>query len=263
MIEGPARAVCEALLYTFVDEGLLTEALTHASWSNEHGGPNNERLEFLGDAVLQLCVTSLLVARFPHAGEGELSRLRQQFVRTEALAGVGRGLGLGPALRFGRGEAASGGADRPRNLAGATEAILGAAFADGGLEVARAIVHRWVESMLDAVEAESRRGFKDAKSRLQERVQRGPGSPAPRYHEVWREGPAHAPLFRVEVRVGDRALGQGSGSSKAQAEVRAAEEALAALARLDEVAAEPGSTPDAGSAEPLEVEAPRCPEEAP
>ncbi|MCB9689650.1 MAG: ribonuclease III [Alphaproteobacteria bacterium] len=220
-----ADIVRALLRHPFGDEALLDEALTHSSWSHEQGGPNNERLEFLGDAVLQLCVTAFLVARFPHAGEGEMSRLRQRFVNTKALADVARGLRLGPALRLGQGEAATGGRERPRVLAGATEAVLGAVFSDGGYEAAQRLVRRWIEDMLDVVEAEADTDYKDPRSRLQERVQRDLGA-TPVYDVVDRDGPPHAPVFDVAVSVGGRVLGQGRGSSKREAARRAAEAAL-------------------------------------
>lgn len=214
------------LRHPFRDEALLVEALTHASYSHEHGGTNNERLEFLGDAVLQLCVTAFLVARFPHAGEGEMSRLRQRFVNTRALADVAQGLRLGGALLLGQGEAATGGRERPRVLAGATEAVLGAVFSDGGYDAAQRLVVRWIEEMLDVVEAEAETDYKDPRSRLQERIQRDLGA-TPVYDVTDRDGPPHAPVFGVAVSVAGRVLGQGRGNSKREAARRAAEAALA------------------------------------
>lgn len=208
----------------FAEPRLLDEALTHASWSHEHGGADNERLEFLGDAVLQLCVTQTLVGAFPAAGEGELSRMRQQVVSTRALAAVARRLELGPSLRLGVGEEATGGRDRDRILAGAVEALIGAVFLDGGFSAAAGLVAAWSDETVRSL-AQRPDGGKDARSLLQERIQ-ARGDATPTYLVVERTGPAHAPTFEVEVRVGDRVLGRASGPTKREAARRAAELAL-------------------------------------
>ncbi len=225
MSEG-LEALREALGHDFADESLLITAVTHASWVHENGGEDYERLEFLGDAVLQLCTTRLLFARFPEAREGELSRLRSRLVSTRALAVLGRRIGLGPALRLGVGEDGTGGRDRPRVLAGAVEAVLGALFLDGGFEVASDAVTSWMRVPLDRLAAEGPGAWKDPRSRLQERTQAA-GGVAPTYAVTDRGGPAHDPTFVVEVRVGDHVLGHGEGSTKREAARRAAEEALA------------------------------------
>jgi ribonuclease-3 len=212
--------------HEFADPSLLTEALTHASWSHEHGGRDNERLEFLGDAVLQLCVTRALVASFPAAGEGELSRMRQQVVNTRALASTARGLALGVLLRLGVGEEATGGRDRDRVLAGAVEALIGAVFLDGGFPAAERVVARWTADVVASLEGRPD-GGKDARSLLQERIQ-ATGGGTPTYVTVERTGPAHAPTFDVEVRVGEVALGRATGPTKREAGRRAAEQALRA-----------------------------------
>jgi ribonuclease-3 len=219
--------------HAFTDPNLLLEALTHASWAHEHGGPDNERLEFLGDAVLQLCASRALVLAFPRAGEGELSRMRQQLVNTRALAAAARAMGLPPDLRLGHGEEQTGGRDRDRVLAGALEALLGAVFRDAGYDAAESFVRSWTA---DAVAGLSERpdGGKDARSRLQERTQRDSGA-TPRYELVEQDGPAHAPTFDVQVRVGEQVLGRGRGATKREAARHAAEEALAGLEpRADE-----------------------------
>lgn len=218
-------SVQAALGHAFSDLELLQTALTHSSWVHENGGEDYERLEFLGDAVLQLCCTRLLVERFATAREGELSRMRSRLVSTHALARLGRRLGIGEALRLGVGEEATGGRDRPRLLAGAVEALLGAVFTDGGYPVASRTVSEWLAAPLDALAAEGAGAWKDPRSRLQERTQRTDGA-VPTYEVTEREGPAHDPTFVVEVRVGDRVLGQGEGSSKREAARRAAEDAL-------------------------------------
>ncbi|HHO51920.1 MAG TPA: ribonuclease III [Deltaproteobacteria bacterium] len=215
-----------ALGHSFADPQLLLTALTHSSHAHENGGEDYERLEFLGDAVFQLCSTELLVERFPEAREGQLSRLRSRMVNTHALAQLGRRLGIGPALRLGVGEEATGGRDRPRILAGAIEAILGAVFTDGGYTAALALARDWLEEDLAVLETARMRGWKDPRSLLQERAQREFGE-TPAYGVAARGGPAHQPTFTVEVRVGQRLLGRGEGRSKREAARNAAAEALA------------------------------------
>lgn len=209
--------------HTFRDPELLAQALTHASFAHENSASDNERLEFLGDAVLQLAATAMLVQRFPDLGEGHLSRMRQKLVRTDTLASLGRRLGLGPRLRLGVGEEATGGRDRRKVLAGAVEALLGAVFADGGWDPAERVVRAW---LADAVDALERREHRDPKSLLQEQAQRAHGA-TPVYEVKGHDGPAHDPTYVVEVRVGDRVLGRGTGASKREASRRAAEAALA------------------------------------
>ncbi|MEM6927094.1 MAG: ribonuclease III [Myxococcota bacterium] len=225
MTEGLA-SLRETLGHAFADASILTTALTHSSWVHENGGDDYERLEFLGDAVLQVCTTRLLFTHVPRAREGELSRMRARLVSTHALAALGRRLAIGPALRLGVGEEATGGRDRPRVLAGAVEAVLGALFVDGGFEVASGTVTEWLREPLRELAAEGPGAWKDPRSRLQERTQAAEGA-TPTYAVTQRGGPAHDPTFVVEVRLGDRVLGEGEGSSKREAARRAAETALA------------------------------------
>lgn len=214
--------------HVFADPSLLEVALTHASHAHENGGgEDNERLEFLGDAVLQLCVTSWLVQRFPAAREGQLSALRQRLVNTGTLAAIGEQLGLGERLRLGVGEASTGGRTRPRVLAGAVEAVLGAVFTDAGFLAAEALVRQWFAGPVEEL-AQREGRWKDPRSQLQEWTQRELGE-TPRYQVVLAQGPAHQPTFDAVVRVGDRELGRGSGSSKQEAFRSAAEVALASL----------------------------------
>jgi len=227
-VTEPLASLREALGHEFADDSLLLAAVTHSSWVHENDGDDYERLEFLGDAVLQLCCTRLLFERFPGAREGELSRLRARLVSTRALAGVGRRIGVGAALRLGVGEEATGGRDRPRVLAGAVEALLGALFTDGGYEVANRVVTAWLEEPLGALEGARPAAVKDPRNVLQERVQ-AVGHRAPTYRVTLREGPDHDPTFVVEVRLADRVLAEGQGSSKRDAARRAAEQALATL----------------------------------
>lgn len=209
-------------------EGLphLEEAMTHPSWANEQKrGPrvDYQRLEFLGDAVLQLAVSELLVERFPAAGEGELSRRRAAIVGTDALAEHARLTGLAACLRMGRGADASGERDRSSVLADALEALVAAVYLDRGFDVARALARAIAEDALQRAE-----DVRDAKSLLQERSQ-GAGGAAPTYRLVAEEGPAHARCFVVRVEVSGREVAEGRGRSKKLAEQDAAQKALALL----------------------------------
>jgi ribonuclease-3 len=214
--------------HAFADPAHLLQALTHRSWAHENGGGDNERLEFLGDAVLQLCSTRALMARFPDAREGELSRLRSRIVSTQALAEVGRALELGPSLRLGIGEDQTGGRTRDRVLACATEAVLGALYEEAGLEACEAAVQRWLGDRIDRLQAQPGKGWKDPRSRLQELTQQG-GRATPTYKVQKTEGPAHDLIFRVDVCLGETVLGHGEGRSKRIACKHAAEDALSRM----------------------------------
>lgn len=209
-----------ALGYRFGDPGLLAEALTHPSAL--HGGPgaSYERLEFLGDAVLGFVAAEFLFHRFADRPEGELTTLRAALVRASTLAAWARALDLGQHLRVGRGVAPETSA-RPRVLASAFEALLGALLLDGGLEAVRAVL----EPRLTARVAEVAGALKDYKSRLQELAQ-GERQQTPSYHVLATSGPAHARLYAVAVRVAGQDLAQGSGPSKRAAQQDAAREAL-------------------------------------
>lgn len=201
---------------------LLTVALTHASARvGAKPDEDNERLEFLGDRVLGLAVAELLTDRFPHAREGELARWFNHLVRAETCAEVAQAWELGGSIMMSGGEAGSGGRHKKTILANACEAVLGAIFADGGYQAARAVVHKFWEPHLGEIEAAA----PDAKSVLQEWAQ-GKRLPLPRYLEVAREGPDHAPRFTAEVHIEGVAPERGQGANK-----RAAEQA-AALAML-------------------------------
>lgn len=213
----------------------LEQALTHPSFANEVDGlADNQRLEFLGDAVLELCVSELLTHRFPTANEGELTRMRASLVNADELAAWARSNGLAPALRLGKGALASGLADSTNVLADAVEALVAASYLDGGIETARAVCARIVEPSLGKLEASF-----DPKSELQQKVQ-ATGRTAPKYSVTDRGGPAHDPWFQVEVRVGEIPLGEGRGRSKRLAERAAAQSALDAEA-VDRLAAEEAS----------------------
>lgn len=210
--------------HRFVDAARLAQALTHRSF----GSPHNERLEFLGDGVLDCAIAEELYERFPHLAEGELSRLRASLVRETALAEVARALGLAEFLRLGEGEAASGGMARASILADTLEAVYGAVFLDGGYEAARSVIRRTFGERLAGVPA--RAPAKDSKTRLQETLQ-GRRLKLPQYQVVATRGAAHRQTFEVECVVGELNLrATGSGASRRAAEQQAAE----ALLRLVE-----------------------------
>jgi ribonuclease-3 len=204
----------------------LEEALTHRSFANEQRKEvhrDNQRLEFLGDSVLGLCVTDALMARYPSANEGELSRMRSVLVNAEALYSWARSVDLGAALRMGRGALATGEHERLNVLADAAEAVMGAVYLDRGLEEARRLVHAVIDEPMSRL-IESMVAH-DPKSTLQERVQASGGA-SPRYRTVRVEGPAHDREFFVVVEIGTDVLGEGRGRSKKLAEVDAARAAL-------------------------------------
>jgi ribonuclease-3 len=218
-----------------VDPALLERAVTHRSFAYENGGlPTNERLEFLGDAVLGLVITETLYRDNPDLPEGELAKLRAAVVNMRALAAVARGLGVGPHLRLGRGEEATGGRQKASILADALEALLGAAYVSGGLEPAAALVHRLFDPLL--ADPVARGAGMDWKTSLQELAAAELLGP-PEY-VVTESGPDHAKTFQALAVVGGKRLGRGAGSSKKQAEQLAAEEAWVALRSRAEAAVE-------------------------
>ena len=215
----------ERLGHRFADPGLVELALTHRSWTAEHSSSrSNERLEFLGDAVLGLVVTQKLYERYGELAEGALAKTRASLVNTATLVEVGRSLGLGEMLRLGRGEDSSGGRDKASLLANALEAVIGAVYLDGGIAAADNVVERLLGARIDA--AARAPGHTDFKTRLQELAARL-GLDGPVY-EVTTSGPAHHRLFRAEVRAGG-VEGVGEGPSKKDAERHAAAVAYAAL----------------------------------
>ncbi len=227
--DASARAEVEAAIgYRFADVRWLDEALTHPSWSveNEGDAPHNQRLEFLGDAVVGLVVASALHRRDGAADEGVMSRAKARLVSASTLSRAAREAGLGRHLRMGRGEAASDGADRRGNLADVFEAVVGAVFRDGGFEPAEAVVLRLLAASLDDVSWDGPRS--DHKTALQEWTQ-ARGGVRPAYRVTASRGPAHALEFVVDVSVEGRVLASGSGSSKKRAEQDAARRALEAL----------------------------------
>ncbi len=213
----------------FHDVHYLRTALTHSSYANEHpedSTDTNERLEFLGDAVLGMVVAEALYERFPGVPEGRLTEWRAQLVCGPTLARVAaETLDLGRWLRLGRGEEATGGRERETNLERGYESVVGALYLDRGLDAARAFVFRTLGADLDAIDADA--DALDPKGMLQRLVQ--PQSLRPDYRVLAEEGPEHDRRFTVEVRVGDERLGEGTGTSKQQAEKEAARAALEVL----------------------------------
>ncbi|HEY5790615.1 MAG TPA: ribonuclease III [Gammaproteobacteria bacterium] len=220
---GDPGGLASRLGHRFAEPALLEQALTHRS----AGAPHNERLEFLGDALLGMVIAAELYARYPHAGEGELTRMRASLVRRETLAQVARELDLGGQLRLGGGELKSGGFRRDSVLANAVEALLGAIYLDGGYLAGREVLRRLFAARLDELPAAAL--AKDPKSRLQEFLQ-GRGRPLPEYRVVATEGADHRRRYTVECQVeGLPGTCVGTGSSRRRAEQEAASLALAAL----------------------------------
>lgn len=225
----PLSRLQTALGLKFKDLSLLQQALVHRSYLNEAHAPgleSNERLEFLGDAVLGLIVSQKLYSDFPLLDEGDLTQLKTALIRWETLARAAERLCLGDYLLLGRGEKLTGGQQRPSNLASTFEAIVGAVLLDSGLVKTRALVLRCLKPELAQITAG--KVALDSKSRLQQMVQTR-WQTMPTYRTVAAEGPDHAKVFTVEVLVGDRALGQGQGRSKKEAESKAAQQALKAI----------------------------------
>lgn len=214
----------ERIAYRFRDNKLLTRALTHPSLAKKE---NNQRLEFLGDAVLGLVVARIIYDLFPHEQEGELARRQAGLVRGETLAQVARDIGLGEALKVATSEIQSGGRDNSSNLEDALEALIGAIYLDGGLEAVQDfMVPRWCELAKNVASAP-----KDAKTALQEWAQ-GKGFPLPAYVLLETEGSAHAPLFTMEVTV------QGYAPETAKAPSKRAAEQMAAAILLERLRSE-------------------------
>lgn len=209
---------------SFKNKDLIDQALTHRSWVNEHKGirTSNERLEFLGDAILEYIVSKELFAEFPDKEEGYLTALRANLVNTVSLSEVAKALELGEYLFLSKGEEESGGRTNPSLLADTVEAIIGAIFIDRGVEDAEEFVR--VNLLVD-IKKRAASPLKDFKSRLQELVQ-SQSLPAPKYQVVTETGPDHNKTFVLDVLVGGQAWGRGEGKSKAQAEQEAAKSAF-------------------------------------
>jgi ribonuclease III len=221
-----AADLSQRLGLSFSNLALLTRALTHRSYVNEHPDSleDNERLEFLGDAVLDFVVGAWVYNRFPEMQEGELTKIRSAIVRNDQLAKFARHLNLGPALRLGRGEFASGGRQRDGLLGSLFEALIGALYLDGGLKAVEAFVYPLLDETQESILEE----IHDPKSRLQEWAQ-SEKLGTPQYITIGSMGPDHAKVFEVEVRIQGTAYGRGHGSSKQVAARIAAQAALEAL----------------------------------
>jgi ribonuclease-3 len=221
---GQIEELEEALGYHFKNGALLQRCLTHVSYDRQKSEGHNEVLEFLGDAVLDLAVSDLLMQRHPNKSEGDLSRMRAALVNSTVLAEKATALKIGPLLRLGKGEERSEGRSKPSILAGAFEALLGGIYQDGGFQAARAVVERY---FLDEVSGK-RLGQHDYKTRLQEISQMLFRAP-PSYRVIAESGPDHEKYFVTEISVGGQVLGKGEGRSKKQSEQAAAKIALKEL----------------------------------
>jgi len=232
---NPSKALMDieqlqaAIDHRFLDVSLLSLALTHSSFLNENPGSadeSNERLEFLGDAVIGLAVAEALYSAYPNWHEGQLTQARAALVREETLAEVATEVELGAQLRMGRGEEAGGGRNRPSNLSAGLEAVVGAAFLDSGYDAARDLVLRLLSAHLTTVGDST--ATSNPKSVLQESVQ-GRQLPPPSYEIVSEAGQDHDRTFMAEVTVDGKVIASGVGKRKAQAEQAAASNALAAI----------------------------------
>ena len=213
---------------SFNDFALLDEALTHPSYTNEAKDtiPHNERLEFLGDAVLELASSTYLYARFPDCSEGELTKMRASLVQSDTLARLARALDLGSCRRLGRGEFHNGGADRQNNLENAFEAVIGAVYLDAGWETAKEYVARQLSREADHIK--KAQVVHDYKTTLQEHIQQRRNKGIV-YELIDESGPDHDKRFTMRVLVDNQPIGEGAGRSKKEAEQQAAAAALAYL----------------------------------
>jgi ribonuclease-3 len=226
----------QRLGHAFADPALLRLALTHASFGHEkrQRTPDNQRLEFLGDAVLQLAVTAELYRRFPELPEGRLTVLRAQLVNRHHLQALAQELGLGDHLILGRGEENSQGRQRGSILADAMEAVIGAVFAEAGWDIARAIILRLLGPSLTTLPDQGDVAEANPKGSLQEKLQ-AEGEQPPVYRCISETGAAHARVYEVVVEWQGRELGRGEGASKKEAETRAALAALEQLHGMDKL----------------------------
>ena len=237
--EVDRKRLVDILGVTFNDPHLLELALTHRSYAFEAGGlPTNERLEFLGDAVLGIIVTDTIYHRFPESPEGRLAKIRAAAVNTQSLAEIARNLGLGEHVLLGRGEEQSGGRDKDSILADTMEAVLGAVYLDLGLDAAGDLIGRLFSALLD--DLATRNASLDYKTSLQE-LTAAHLSSLPVY-ELTETGPDHEKWFTAVVLVEDEAVGTGEGRSKKEAEQAAAQQAYDALHRRLAVVSRPAET---------------------
>jgi len=223
----PVSELQQQIAFTYRDPRLLERALTHKSYANENRlSEHNERMEFLGDSVLSLVVSELLMNALPGAAEGELSRIRAAVVSEPSLAAVAREIGLGEFLLVGRGEEQTGGRDKDSLLADSLEALVASLYLDGGLERAGAFITRFFRDRIDLVQTAG--GTADHKTELQELCQERLKI-LPEYRVVSETGPDHRKEFTVEISIRGELCGRGTGRNKKEAEQRAAKEALEKL----------------------------------
>ena len=218
------------LNYKFKNKRLLMGALAHSSYANENKLPegSNERLEFLGDSVLSLIVSEHIFENYRDLPEGELTKIRASLVCENSLYEFAKEIDLGSFLLLGKGEAQSGGAERPSILADAFEAVLAAIYLDGGIEPARKHILRFIDKKLNCMASVA---FKDYKTYLQEFIQKNPEEKL-EYVIVGEEGPDHAKTFTVEVHLNSNVIGKGSAGSKKRAEQEAARQALELMGEI-------------------------------
>ena len=222
----------KAIGYTFKDKALLTQAFTHSSFVNEqkiNKKPDYERLEFLGDAVLEMISSAFLFRKYPQKKEGELSKIRASLVCEPALAFASEKLNIRKYMQLGKGEEATGGRNKESIIADMMEAVIGALFLDGGIEESKRFIDTYVLTNVESMQM-----FSDSKSILQE-IAQGQNLGAVRYEICGESGPEHDKIFDVRVFVGDKNLGEGSGKTKKAAEQKAAYEALLVLKKKNNV----------------------------
>jgi len=213
---------------SFFNKALLNQCLTHSSFAHELSIPDNERLEFLGDAILKLVISEYLYNKFPTRPEGDLTKYRATIISDDTLAKIGTEVKLGEYLLLSENETRTGGARRKSNVANAFEALLGAIYLDAGIGKSRDFI---LDFLRDEVERVSREGFiSDYKSTLQEFVQKQKWE-LPHYRVIGEMGPRHKRVFEIAVKIKGRIMGKGKGANKKEAEQKAAEEALKALQR--------------------------------
>ena len=224
----------ELLGYQFKKQDLIRTALTHKSYVNENpelGLEHNEKLEFLGDAVLELAISDLLMLRFPHLREGDLSKLRAAIVNETCLADMAKRIHLGKYLWVGKGEETTRGREKPSLLADAYEAILGAIYLDSGFPEGFVVVNKHFGHLIERASSEDISG--DYKTALQEHVQKL-FKQTPRYKVIEEVGPDHAKIFTIQLTVGDKITTEGTGKSKKEAEQNAALNALGIILSIEE-----------------------------
>ena len=215
------KKLYKSLDYEFQNPELLIKALTHSSFQNKRKKENNERLEFLGDAVISLAVTHILMERFPRATEGEMSRFRASIVSENSLSSVATNLGVGEMLLLGKGEEKSGGREKDSILADALEAIFGALYLDAGFPRTLKIAKKIFSPLVDNGEKME----SDHKSRLQEMTQKLFGT-LPEYRVIEEKGPPHKKIFKMALFINKQLIAEAEGSSKKEAEQKLAKEGL-------------------------------------